>query len=849
MHDEANPYFSDMIDNMATGHKFLLETFGYIPTIGWQIDPFGHSEANADMYAKMGFDALFFMRVDYQDKAKRMDNKTMEMLWVPKSGTGAPEGIFTHVLYKHYWFPDGFCFDVRCSDQPIMADPELEDLNVDKKVEEFVAYLKEQAKHYTTNNILVTMGFDFAYQLADMDFKNTDILIDRINANPKYGMKLFYSTPNTYIDFVYSEKKEWPLKWDDFFPYADDPHSYWSGYFTSRPTLKGYVRWSGSLLRSIENLVGHFVFSDLYSLEKLAEWQKPIDKFLQIMGVLQHHDAVAGTEKQHVAFDYDRRLARGRNDVLPLFTGLMEYALWDGTDEKVALDQCEYLNITMCRFTEKFENNTVEVMAYNPTFQARDEVLQIPLSDPKVSIIDDQNKTLVVDIVENIYSPTENKYTAYFRSLIPPMSFRAFKITKSAVGVAPLSYEECTKGCEISNGVYSMEIHQDSLWQFTRHDLNVTTAFNATIQHYLGNTGKYGWPQASGAYIFRPSNITEKPFPYGEKTTIYSLKGQVVDLAAVQYEDRAVQHFKLYKNATNHHVNTETWVNSIPIDDGWGKEIVVAFGTEWDHKGVFATDSNGMNMVERKWDYRPTWNLNITNEPTACNFFPVGSAITLADAMDDKKRLTVVNDRAQAGSAPTYDGKAFIELMVHRRLLYDDARGVDEALNETSQWDPDVGLRVVVNHALILGDCPHEQRDMENWINEPIQLLFGYSDTPTFKKGEFMEYHGKVPSNFQVHFRFSYGGHILRVRNMYHEGASIDLSEFLAHYGEYHEFYELSLSENQSMKDIMEKRYHWELENEPGNPRQLSMETKFLDKNTEFKFNPGQVRSFYVPLK
>jgi len=124
------------------------------------------------------------------------------------------------------------------------------------------------------------------------------------------------------------------------------------------------------------------------------------------------------------------------------------------------------------------------------------------------------------------------------------------------------------------------------------------------------------------------------------------LKGQVVDLAAVEYEDRAIQHFKLYKNASNYHVNTETWVNSIPIDDGWGKEIVVQFGTEWDHKGVFATDSNGMNMVERKWDYRPTWDLNVTNEPTACNFFPVNSAITLADAEDGKKRLTVVNDRA-----------------------------------------------------------------------------------------------------------------------------------------------------------------------------------------------------------
>ena len=30
------------------------------------------------------------------------------------------------------------------------------------------------------------------------------------------------------------------------------------------------------------------------------------------MGVAQHHDAVSGTAKQHVTFDYAKRLSRGR---------------------------------------------------------------------------------------------------------------------------------------------------------------------------------------------------------------------------------------------------------------------------------------------------------------------------------------------------------------------------------------------------------------------------------------------------------------------------------------------------------------------------------------------------------
>ena len=38
----------------------------------------------------------------------------------------------------------------------------------------------------------------------------------------------------------------------------------------------------------------------------------------------------------------------------------------------------------------------------------------------------------------------------------------------------------------------------------------------------------------------------------------------------------------------------------------------------------FLTDSNGRFMIERRRDYRPTWNLNLT-EPVASNYFPTDS--------------------------------------------------------------------------------------------------------------------------------------------------------------------------------------------------------------------------------
>lgn len=65
MHDEACTHYEDMINNMMHGHKFLMDEFGVRPRVGWHIDPFGHSAANARLFADMGFDAWFFSRLDY----------------------------------------------------------------------------------------------------------------------------------------------------------------------------------------------------------------------------------------------------------------------------------------------------------------------------------------------------------------------------------------------------------------------------------------------------------------------------------------------------------------------------------------------------------------------------------------------------------------------------------------------------------------------------------------------------------------------------------------------------------------------------------------------------------------
>ena len=81
MHDEADSHYSAIVDNMSYGLRTLNESLGpcAAPRVGWQIDPFGHSRENAALFAKLGFDALFFARIDQRDKDQRKRDKTLQV--------------------------------------------------------------------------------------------------------------------------------------------------------------------------------------------------------------------------------------------------------------------------------------------------------------------------------------------------------------------------------------------------------------------------------------------------------------------------------------------------------------------------------------------------------------------------------------------------------------------------------------------------------------------------------------------------------------------------------------------------------------------------------------------------
>ena len=89
MNDESTTLYTDIIDQMTYGHRWLISEFGdIVPKVAWHIDPFGHSAEQGALLGLMGFEGFFVGRIDYQDKINRLDEQEMEYIWRPSESLG-----------------------------------------------------------------------------------------------------------------------------------------------------------------------------------------------------------------------------------------------------------------------------------------------------------------------------------------------------------------------------------------------------------------------------------------------------------------------------------------------------------------------------------------------------------------------------------------------------------------------------------------------------------------------------------------------------------------------------------------------------------------------------------------
>ncbi|XP_027764768.1 lysosomal alpha-mannosidase [Empidonax traillii] len=723
MSDEATTHYGGTLEQMGLGRRFLRRHFGDCgtPRVGWQIDPFGHSREMAAEFAQMGYDGLFLGRVDYQDKMARGHRQELELLWRGSSSLDPPTAdIFTGILPNMYNPPAGLCWDQLCSDPPVV-DGDGPERNVDEVVSSFLQAATTQARQYRTNHIIMTMGSDFHYENAHLWFKNLDKLIAHVNARQSNGSHVhaLYSTPSCYLQELHRANLTWPLKTDDFLPYSDGPHQFWAGFFSSRPALKGYERLSLGFLQ---------ICSQLEALVGPAAREGPqgcgdSSVLREAMAVAQHHDAVTGTERQHVANDYARQLSGGWASCQVLVANALSLL----GHSKDPLVFCDALNVSVCPLTETSTHFTV--ILYNPLARRMSWPVRLPVNGTCYEVTDPQGHPLPSQVVPMSGVTRQLQGRAggaqgelLFQAFAPPLGFSTFRVqqlSQEDPQGPPKWVSEESGPLEIQNE--HLRVLFDPLTGHLREIQNLDKGVSLPVFQnffwYAASAGDAASPQASGAYIFRPSS---GPIPVAKHVSTALLKTPLVQELHQNFSSWCSQVVRLRPGQP--FLELEWTLGPIPVGDGVGKEVITRFETPLATAGRFFTDSNGRQILERRRDYRPTWNLSQT-EPVAGNYYPVNTRIFI---QDEKLQLSVLTDRSQGGSS-IQDGA--LELMVHRRLLHDDERGVGEALDEP--------LVVRGRHLVLLdpsGAAPDGHRARAQELVTPPHLVLAQGEGPHLRQ-------------------------------------------------------------------------------------------------------------------
>lgn len=418
------------------------------------------------------------------------------------------------------------------------------------------------------------------------------------------------------------------------------------------------------------------------------------------MGIMQHHDAVTGTEKQHVASDYSRILTQAisacganTNSALNQFTtgkapspsGKLNKILSKGNSTEDAQEKasdndhkkaptpwdfkfqsCLGLNISVCEITESA--NQFMVTVYNPLAHATYQYVRFPVGSAKYEVKDYRNIVVpsqLVPIAKSIKSLDYRQSMAAFELVfqateVPALGYKSYFVSRIMNEVQPhviLMKRNAKKPQPIVIGNEFLNISFDVNGLLS--EITVDGETSKLSQNFVFYKGAVGDNEnfenrSSGAYIFRPDPKSKEKL-ITKEATIEVVRGEQVDEVHQVFNEWISQVVRVYK--TENFVEFEWLVGPVPIDDNVGKEVVSRFFTVMKTKGVFFTDSNGREMLKRTRNARDTWKVNI-KEAVAGNYYPVTAKIAIEDS---KHRMAILNDRAQGGSS-IFDGT--VELMV-----------------------------------------------------------------------------------------------------------------------------------------------------------------------------------------
>lgn len=307
---------------------------------------------------------------------------------------------------------------------------------------------------------------------------------------------------------------------------------------------------------------------------KTSDFDENLDNLREVMGVMQHHDAVTGTEKQHVANDYARLLQIGIDKCSENIKESLNQLSTDNENDDASRDStfdpkfvfdyanCADLNISSCAVSENSDKFMVTL--YNPLAHSTFQYVRIPVTAGDYEILDYRNVPVSSQLVS---IPSEIKSLAFRRSNaekelvflaneLPPLGFKSYFIQKKSsqsqrardvqpnvvlvtnakelVGDDPAARNNDNDNVSdgpftIGNQYLNLTFDKDGLLESAASEgqvkMNVRQNFYL-YEGFIGDNREFK-NRSSGAYIFRPK--TTNALNIVDHAKVNVVRGELVD--------------------------------------------------------------------------------------------------------------------------------------------------------------------------------------------------------------------------------------------------------------------------------------------------------------------------------
>ncbi|KAL4141746.1 hypothetical protein QTP88_004323 [Uroleucon formosanum] len=729
MTDEATTHIYAMLDQLIEGHQWVKNNLGVNIKTGWSVDPFGHGPTVPYLLKKSEVTGgTVIQRLHYAWKEWFARTQNGDFMWRQNwDRTGHTDTLVHNMPFSIYSIR-GSCgphpqvcinYDFRKVPGEFTDYSELavfiDDQNVKQKADVLMDQYGRTASVSPYNVALIPLGDDFRYDHDtewDQQYTNYMKLFDYINANKEryHGAEVGFGTPSDFFRALRARSDgHFPTLRGDFFVYSDvfseGRPAYWSGYYTTRPYWKVLDRELESKLRSTEILYT-FAVNDarrkkLQTVRLLERNYEKLTKARQNLALFQHHDAITGTSKSFVMNDYALKLFEGIQNCASIQSYAVQCLLSKAGDSGAPLsakivvpdsDRQTYDQPTYRLALNIDKSRPRNVIVFNPLGRRKTEPIKVLVSEPNVRVVDSDGSVVrhQINPVWNLSETAEQPLTMskvcfelLFVAVLEPLSLTTFTIQKAPnpEGLALVYCKNCAGHSVFSvnpmrlGDIQLENDHIQVLFDGKTGLLSSIVDKGTGVSQYVNiDFAAYQAAQLhSGAYLFMPDpNLrdTEKKVldDYPGPSTVIITSGPISSEITVVY-DIVTHRVRLYhgKGVESKGLYVENVVDFKQPPKNRETELFMRLssGIANGEPAVIYTDSNGFQMQKR---------VTVKRVGIEGNYYPT---TTTAYIEDDRHRLTVLVNHAQ-GAAGWEPGR--IELMLDRRTLYDDSRGMGEGV-------------------------------------------------------------------------------------------------------------------------------------------------------------------------